>query len=119
MASVADAPLSTVATTFGAAVLSNDETAPLERLAAIHDGPNRESARAISISRTMRSLSKLRAGLLRLAWERPTKRSRHHVAIGLLNHVGIAHKKLVKGCHDLAALYRRRAHLGNGLWRSD
>jgi hypothetical protein len=26
-------------------------------------------------------LSKLRAGLLRLAWERPTKRSRHHVAI--------------------------------------
>ena len=37
MASVADASLSTVATTFGAAVLSNDETAPLERLAAIHE----------------------------------------------------------------------------------
>jgi hypothetical protein len=41
------------------------------------------------------------------------------VAIGLLNHIGIAHKKLVKRCHDLAALYRRRAHLGNGLWPSD
>jgi hypothetical protein len=24
--------------------------------------------------------------------------------MGLLNHIGIAHKKLVKGCHDLAAL---------------
>ena len=48
MASVADAPLSTVATTFGAAVLSSDETAPLERLA----GPNSESARTISITNT-------------------------------------------------------------------
>jgi len=52
----------------------------------------------------MRSLSKLRAGLLRQAWERPTKRSPYHVAIGLLNEIGIAHKKLVKGRHDLAAL---------------
>jgi hypothetical protein len=117
MASVADAPLSTVVTTFGAAVLSNDQTAPLER--QFMNGPNRESARAVSISRTMRSLSKLRAGLLRLAWERPTERSRHYVAIGLLNHIGIAHKKLVKGCHDLAALYRRQADLDNDLWRSD
>ena len=30
-------------------------------------------------------------------------RRRHRVAIGLLSHIGIAHKKLVKGCHDLAA----------------
>jgi hypothetical protein len=28
---------------------------------------------------------------------------RHRVAIGLFCHVRIAHKKLVKGCHDLAA----------------
>jgi hypothetical protein len=38
------------------------------------------------------------------ARERTAERDRHRVAVCLFREVGIARQKLVKGCHDLAAL---------------